>query len=118
MTAFARYMPQVATYWAPGVNDGFGGVGFANPILINCRWQDQPVLFRDASGREVTSSAVVYPDRRLEIRGYLSLGDMAAAGSGAGGSLGPRGVSGAREIRQCGVSPSLSADEYLNKVWL
>lgn len=68
MTAYTRNMKQDATYWAPGPNDGFGGQLMLSPILIKCRWQDQAVLFRDTSGREVTSSAVVYVDRDLTAR--------------------------------------------------
>jgi hypothetical protein len=109
-------MEQVATYWPPGVNDGFGNLSFASvePVLIACRWQDDAVLFRAPSGDEETSSAIVYPDRVLAVKGQLALGDHAGT---AGLGVDPRDA-GAREIRQVGSSPSLSADEVLYKVYL
>lgn len=109
MVAFTRYMNQVATYWEPNGNDGFGGVTFAAPVEIMCRWEDKAVLFRDSQGREVVSDAIVYPDRSLSVGGYLALGSFEDAD--------PRSV-GAKEIRQSNASPSLSNDEVLHKVML
>jgi hypothetical protein len=114
-TAYTRNMNQTATYWSPGLDDGYGGKDFTviPPVLITCRWQDVAILFRDAAGREVTSSSIVYVDRTLAIGGFLFLGD---AGMAVGGD--PRRLAGAFEIRQIGTSPSLLATEVLNKVWL
>src|SRR5262245_37405445 len=53
---------------APGCQRWLRHDGIRDPVLISCRWQDTQVLFRDSKGREVTSSSVVYPDRRLAIR--------------------------------------------------
>ena len=118
---YSRNMPDLATYWPPGQNDGFGSrvITGASAVLVQCRWQDQAVLFRDTQGREVTSSTVVYLDRDVEPGGYLAAGDY-TAGSVAGGPSGvdPRAVQGAQEIRQIAVSPSLSGDEKLVKVFL
>jgi hypothetical protein len=114
-TPYTGSMTQEATYWPPGLPDGFGGLDFAAsvPVLIACRWQDDAALFRDAQGREVTSSAVVYVDRELAMRGCLALGDHTALGAGA-----LQEVAGAFEIRQVGKSPSLSGWEALHKVYL
>jgi hypothetical protein len=108
-------MNQTATYWAPGLDDGYGGLDFTSvvPQTIACRWQDVSQLFRDREGREVMSSAIVYPEQVLAIGGFLFLGD---AGVAVGAD--PRELSGAYEIRQIGASPSLLADETLYKVWL
>lgn len=110
MANYTRHMKQTATYWAPGVNDGFGGVSFSAPVTLLCRWQDKSELFRDAEAREFTSSAVVYPVQPLERQGYLFLGISSEAD--------PTSVDGAKEIRQIGSSPSLRNTETLNKVWL
>lgn len=75
MAPYTRNMNQTATYWPPGANDGFGGRVLGSPSLIQCRWQDNAQLFRDAEGREVTSSALVYTAEALDVRGYLALGD-------------------------------------------
>lgn len=106
-----EHMHQAATYWPPAGNDGYGLVGFGAPVLIACRWQDTQKMFRDAQGRDVMSEAVVYPDQRVEVGGYLALEDQTATAS-------PRDVGAAREIRQAGVSPSLDDDTELVKVYL
>lgn len=105
---YTRNMNQDATYWPPGSNNGFGGTGYGSRIAIKCRWQDQSVLFRDSLGREVTSSAVVYPDRALAVGGKILLGVSTSAAPPAA----------AKEIRQVGSSPSLNGKKVLNKVWL
>ena len=60
---FTDNMFQEATYWPPGESDGQGSIALLDPILINCRWQWDSVLFRDTERREQTSNAVVYADR-------------------------------------------------------
>jgi len=107
VAAYTRNLKQDATYWPPGTNDGFGGVSFGAAAPIKCRWEDKAELFRNAQGQEVTSSAVVYVDRVLAIKGKLALGTFA----------GTPPVT-AREIRQVGGSPNLKAARDLNKVWL
>lgn len=106
----ARSMQQDATYWPPLVSDKFGNKGFAEPVPIKCRWQNDSIMFRDAAGREVLSQAVVYSDSALEIGGYLYLGlveyDM------------PNETPFAYEIRQTNRTENLKATEFLNKVWL
>lgn len=111
MTAFTRYMPHVATYWSPGVSDGFGGTSYGAPIAIQCRWQDSTDLFRAPSGEETASEAIVYPDRELAIGGVLAREDQTATPD-------PANADGAKEIRQVGKSPSLGGDVVLHKVWL
>lgn len=107
----ADLMNQSATYWPPSGNDGFGSLTYGSPVLIACRWQDVQKLFRDANGREVMSEAIVYPDRDVAAAGRIALGDQTATAD-------PLQVSGSKEIRQTGLSPSLDADASLRKVWL
>jgi len=116
MAPYTRNMPHVATYWSPGLNDGFGNLDFSGvvPVLINCRWQDKQELFRDANGQEQISQAVVYPDRELAVRGYLALGDKTEMGMAGD----PRTIPTAREVRHVGASPSLANDETLYRVLL
>lgn len=111
LPAHTRNLRQIATYWPPGSPDGFGRVLFdKDPVRIKCRWQDVAVLFRDANGDEVTSSAVVYADRVLENGGKLALGDYSCDGT--------EPISAAKEIRQTAASPNLRASKQLNKVYL
>lgn len=114
LPAYTLDMTQAATYWPPPVPDGTGGVVFsAQPTVIACRWQDQHIMFHNAQGEEVMSSAVVYVDRELEIGGYLFLGDATEEAD----YIDAQEV-GAKEIRQRAASPSLEGDMQLNKVWL
>lgn len=114
-------MHQDATYWSPGINDGFGLISYGAPSLIKCRWQNQNTLFRDAHGREVTSEAVVYVASEVLLRGKIALGDFtrdSGAEKGTSSPVDPSSIAGAREIRGIARSPSLSADEELLKVFL
>lgn len=104
-------MRQAATYWPPGAADGYGGIVPGTPRVVACRWEDRAVLFRSPSGEEEVSAAVVYPDQELAVKGYLALGDQTATAD-------PRGLAGAREIRQVGKSPALRRDVELNKCWV
>ena len=110
MNPYTRNMIQDATYWPPGANDGFGGTSYGAPVGIKCRWQDKAELFRDSEGQELTSSAVVYPDRELEVKGYLFEGTTSEAD--------PLSVEGARQVLQAGKSPALKGSKVLHKVWL
>lgn len=107
LTPVTRQLKQDASYWPPAGNDGYGGVAYGAAVAIKCRWQDVAELFRNAQGQEVTSSAVVYVDRALAIRGKLALGIITGTPPAA-----------AREIRQTGSSPSVDAQRALLKVWL
>lgn len=103
-------MTQTITYWAfGGVNDYNESV-FNPPVQLLARWEDKAVLFRDSKGQEVTSAAVVYPQYKLELKGYVF--------KGVSSELYPVGLGGAFEIRQSGDSPNLRGTETLNKVFV
>lgn len=105
-------MPHQLTYWPPASPDGFGQVVFGAPVFpVACRWQDTQKIFRDASGQEVMSEAIVYLETDLALNGYVVLGDQSAESD-------PRNLDAAREIRQTNSSASLDGDQALRKVWL
>lgn len=106
--AFVEEFNQVATYWPPAGNDGFGGVRYGAPEPRRVRWQHDAQLFRDAQGREVVSNAVVYLDAPVVNGGMLYLGSSL--------ELAPPAA--ALEVRQVAASPDLGATEQLNKAWL
>jgi len=108
MPGYTRNMTEDATYWPPGQNDGFGGVGYGSPVSLKVRWQDKSDLFRDSEGREVVSSAIVYTSQPVENTGKL----LRAV------SVSATPPTGALEIRNHGQSPSLDGSLQLNKVWL
>ena len=108
MRNYTRNMHQQATYWPKGAPDGFGGYAYPSPESIRVRWEDKAEIFRDADGSEVTSSAVVYVPRPLQIDGYIVLGTFTGSPIDAG----------ARQIQQTGTTPSLGGNRQLSKVWL
>ena|SRR6478609_1056237 len=110
MVPYTRNMNQTATYWGPGTNDGLGGLQYAAPVLVRCRWQDRQTLIRDAQGREVPSRSIVYVDREMKPQGMLILGDLTAQPNPL--------IAKASEILSVGNSPSLRGGLELNKVWL
>jgi hypothetical protein len=105
MAYYARNMTQDATYFPPDSQNAFGDLAFGSPVAVKVRWQNKADLFRDATGREVMSSAIVYVDRDVVIGGRLGLGTLTDANE-------------AREIRNAGKSPSLRGDVQLVKAWL
>lgn len=107
---FKRTLKQQATYFAPGSNDGFGGVSVDTGTLVDVRWQDRNVLFRSNENREETSTAIVYMSVATEPKGWLVLGDETGND--------PKLIDGAFEIRQVQKSPDLSNSYIVYKVFL
>jgi hypothetical protein len=101
-------MPQCATYWAPGGNDGWGGITPAPPKAIACRWQDKAQMFRTPEGLEVVSQSIVYTSEDVKVGGHLLLGDTQARTP----------TLAARQVRQVDKSPSLDGDRVLHKAYL
>lgn len=114
LAAYTRGLNQVAVYWPPGQPDGLGGRAYGTAVEIRCRWQNVAEVYRSSQGEELTSSSVVYPDRVLEIGGFLALGSFEDDIT----YTTPGDVDGSREIRQVSASPSLRADKQINKVYL
>jgi len=108
----ASLLNQTATYWAPGSNDGYGGLLYPTKVEIVCRWQNVSELFRDSKGREAMSLAIVYTTEELATGGYLLIGNAGLEIEGSPMDLG------AHEIRHFGASPSLRADQTLYKAIL
>ena len=101
---YARNMTQAATYYPPTGQDGFGNLSFGPGEAVKVRWQDKADLFRDAQGREVVSSAIVYVDQDCAIGGKIGLGSAS--------------LNEAREIRNVGRTPGLKGQRTLIKLWL
>lgn len=68
------------------------------------------VLFKDAQGQQRTSSAIIYPEHSLGLKGYVKRGTDATDY--------PVGLDGAYEILQNGDSPNLTGTITLNKVFI
>jgi hypothetical protein len=102
---------QTATYWEATGQGGFGGITFAAPIVIPCRWEDKTELFTDDEGQERVSSAQVWTYDRLENGGYLAKGNQSA-------TTDPTSLDEALEIKRSDEIPDLRGLHYERKAYL
>jgi hypothetical protein len=67
---------HTAIYWKKvGVNE-FGRPTFSVPVLIGCRWDSwSPQTDVGETQDNASNPMVVFPDRVLEVGGYLMMGD-------------------------------------------
>jgi hypothetical protein len=113
---FISALNQTAVYWGSPVSDGQGGRTFDAAVEIAVRWEEKQVLFIDATGQEVQSKAVVYPDQDIDRGGYLYLGSLADLSDSE--ILDPLLIAAAFEVRQFMKSPNRRATDFLRKVML
>ena len=96
-------LPHKITRWTT-TPDGYGGVTFGTPIVLNGRWEDKNIQFRTPKGTEATSDAIVYLNNDVDLDDYLFLGDSDVAD--------PTTLSGAKEVRKFNKTPDLRALDY------
>lgn len=83
-----RTCRQKAVYWGSPRPSGLGrGMTFADPVEINCRWEEMEQVVADARGVEVTSRAQAFLLQDVDEEGYLFLGTLSDLGSPSGASL-------------------------------
>jgi len=116
MSYITKYHKQKAVYWGTPVQDGFGGMSFADPVEINCWWEDKSKLFIDMEGNQVVSRAIVYVGQDLDLKGYLCLGELSDIDSSDEGD--PAGIPEAYQIRSVGKLSNLRGTVFERKVWL
>lgn len=104
---------QIATYWAPGKRDPFGGVSWGKPQIIKVRWQEHQKLIRNKAGLEVVSDAVVYTTEDIDLSGRLYLGKSTATNP-----TDSEQVRGAREPQAKSSMVGLNGEIVGWKVWL
>lgn len=73
---FEKRHKQTAVYWAPNGNSGSGNTTYAAGVELACRWQDEPVVVKDANGKNVETRSTVNFDGALGVveDGKLFLG--------------------------------------------
>jgi hypothetical protein len=57
-----KKLNQTLVYWAPSGMSGFGNTGYVAGVEHACRWQDGPVIFKDANGDDAQARSTVYVD--------------------------------------------------------
>ena len=75
MSQISRQLNGKITHWVTS-EDGFGGFNFDAPIVLNGRWEDSAVLCRSIDGEEVTSNAVCYLSKDVNVGDYVANGDQ------------------------------------------
>lgn len=98
-------LPEKATIWNEGANDGFGGVTWDGPHVIPCRIAYVSKVFTDTNGDTVTSTAVMYAEsERLTTKSIVLFEESAAT----------EPPSAANDVRQMSRTPS---GTNLRKAW-
>ncbi len=110
MSWLTRRHKQDIVYWGTPANDGLGGITFATPVEIKCRWEDVKKKFTDSNGNEVVSSSIVYLGQDADIGGWLFEGTLADISSADEDS--PGDVDGAKEIKGFSKIPNIDATDY------
>lgn len=108
-----RLLTHTATYWPPGKPDGFGGVEFGTPMLVQpgVRWEDTREIMRSAEGEEFVSTAQVFVPFVVEEKGYLAQGDQTPHAN-------PKDAPGAFEIRKVSRVRNLRDTKETVTAWL
>lgn len=109
MSATLRNLREDITYWV-ATPSTYGGFVFSTPTTLKGRWEEKAMLFRDSTGDEVTSEAVVYLDTDVNVGDFLFHGSSAAAD--------PTTVQGTKQIRQFSKIPDLRHVDYERKAFL
>lgn len=76
MKIIDKMRKQTAVYWSTPKNDGYGNLQTAMPEEISCRWEDKQERMVDPTGEEFVSRATVYPEKALDMGGFLFLGTL------------------------------------------
>ena len=124
-TFIARRCNQTAVYWGSPVNTGAGRKKtYAEPVEIDCRWEDSAQLISDDKGNEITSRAVIFVTQDVDEQGMLYLGELETlydlVGESSGGGLDdPQAIANVYTIRRFEKVPSINdPTQFLRKAYL
>lgn len=112
---------QTAVYWASPTPDGKGGMTYADPVEISCRWEDRVEVVamagEDRKGIEEVSKAVVYVLQDVAEQGMLYLGTLDDLDSDEEDA--PETIDGAYRIKRFDKIPRLgSTTEFMRKAYI
>ncbi len=113
----ARTCTQTAVYWGTPTEDGYGGKNLADPVEIDCRWEDRIELISRVGarlGEEFISSARVFVTQDVDEQGWLFLGDLDDLDSDE--EANPKDADGAFAIERFDKSPVLRSTNKFARV--
>jgi len=116
MSLIRRMRRGYAVVWPFTGQNEFNEPTFGEPFEIRCRWDDMAVLFRTPSGDELTSKAVVYPDRRLTRQSRMYSGRLETLGPNP--TTDPLSLEDNYEILSTAITPRIRYNGELLTVYL
>ncbi len=109
-----RLCTQTAVYWGSPVKDGYGGMTYADPVEILCRWENTLKVIQSSDGENIVSQAQVFVLEDLDEQGMIALASLDDLDSAPD----PKD-SGAYTIKQIRKFPALgSTSEFVRTVYL
>ena len=121
MSIITRMLKQTCVYWALAFGDdvsyddyGRPIVTIANPVELDCRWEDINEEFIAADGTRQVSKAKVYVESDVVVGGILMLGTL----DDITDSTNIKENAGAWEIRGFGKNPNFRATEFVRMAYL
>ena len=67
-------LPEKVTVWRATGNDGFGGITFSSPSVLDARIAFKQEKFTDLNGDTSISTAVVYTDGDMQLNDQVFFG--------------------------------------------
>ena len=67
-------LPEKITVWRATANDGFGGITYSAPVVLDARIAFKQEKFTDISGDTSISTAVVYTDGDMILNDQVFFG--------------------------------------------
>ena len=115
MALVTKMLKQKAVRWAKSGTDTYGADTWSAAAEVSVRWEDKAVLFMDKNNVQTVSSAVVYVGSDVKVGDWLWLGTLISLPSG---SVDPRKVAGAYEVKSFGKVPNLKCTLFLRTCYL
>jgi len=113
MSVIKKMRRQKAVWWERLAPNQYGEFSFAEPVEIQCRWEDKGAEFRNGTGQTQMSDAVVYTDRVLKEGDKLMKGELDSNTPDD-----PKALTTAFEIQRFDELPNFKATETLYTAYL
>lgn len=108
---------QTAVLWSYQGSDGYGGMSFASPIEIKCRWEETAKILEDNDKKEFVSKAQILIPQKYSFKeqDFLYLGTLISIQSAAD----PKSVEKAYEVVIKETIPLIfSTSAFVTKAYL
>lgn len=112
-----RALTQTAVYWHCTGKNQYNEPTFADPVQVNCRWEDKANIVKNKQGEDILSKSQAFVGQFMDEEDYLYLGKLENLTTAQ--QADPRLVSSAWEIKSTVKVPSFSSNkEFLRIMYL